>query len=193
MGAMGQIVVIKRDEVFRAFIEEYPNIELVDSRSTDWMNDKAYPIMVDMLTATPDLWGVYSHCDDIIPGIFSAIEQAGKLHPVGHEKHITVVSIDADPVSLEKIREGIQDATIDQSPYEMACIMVKAVLMFAQGLELPKFPDNIVEVRADLITAEDLDDPLLWGNFGVPHNELWPRTQEIFEYYKWPGDEKLYR
>ncbi len=193
MGAMGQLISTQRDEAFRAIIKEHPNIELVDSKATEWMVEKAYPIMIDMLTATPDLWGIYSQSDCILPGIWSALEQAGKLYPVGHEKHIITVAIDGAPVALDKIREGYHDLTIEQSPYAMGCVVAKGVLMLAKGLELPEVPDNLIEVRPVRISAENVDDPSLWGNFGVPHDELWPRTQEIFEYYKWPGDEKLYK
>jgi ribose transport system substrate-binding protein len=193
MGAMGQIIATQRDESFRAIIKKYPNIELVDSKATDWMTEKAYPIMIDMLTATPDIWGIFSQSDCILPGIWAALEQAGRLFPVGNEKHIITVAIDGAPVALEKIREGIHDMTVEQSPYAMGCVVAKGVLMLAKGLDLPKVPDNLVEVRPVRITVVNVDDPSLWGNFGVPHDELWPRTQEIFEYYKWPGDEKLYK
>jgi ribose transport system substrate-binding protein len=192
MGVMGQIITRQRDEAFRAIIEKHPNIELVDSKVTDWMTEKAYPIMMDMLTATPDLWGIYSQSDCLLPGVWAALEQTGKLYPVGHEKHIITVAMDGAPVALDKIREGFHDLTIEQSPYAMACVAIKGVFMLAKGLDLPKSPDNFIEVRPVLITAENVDDPTLWGNFGVPHDELWPRTQEIFEYYKWPGDEKLF-
>jgi len=192
MGAMGQIIATQRDEAFRAIIEKYPNIELVDSKPTDWMTEKAYSIMIDMLTATPDLWGIYSQSDCMLPGILAALEQAGKLYPVEDEKHIITVAIDGAPVALEKIREGVHDMTVEQSPYAMGCVVAKGVLMLAKGLDLPEPPDSLIEIRPVLITAENVDDPSLWGNFGVPHDELWPRTQEVFDYYKWPNDEKLY-
>jgi len=51
---------------------------------------------------------------------------------------------------------------------------------------------NIIEVEPVLITAANCNDPALYGNYGVPHNEVWPKTQEIFDFYKWPGDEKIY-
>lgn len=193
MGAMGQLIATQRDEAFRAIIEKHPNIELVDSKATDWMTEKAYPIMIDMLTATPDLWGIYSQSDCILPGIWAALEQAGKLYPLGHEKHIITVAIDGAPVALEKIREGYHDLTIEQSPYAMGCVVAKGVLMLANGLNLPEPPNHLIEVRPVRITLENIDDPSLWGNYGTPHDELWPRTQEIFEYYKWPGDENIYR
>jgi len=192
MGPVGQIITTQRDESFRAIIEKHPNIELVDSKPTDWMVEKGYAVMTDMLTTTPDIWGIFSQTDCILPGVFSALKQAGKLYPAGHEKHIVIGSIDGEPFALESIRKGFLDMTVEQSPYEMAIVVAKGVLMLAKGLDLPKAPDNLVEVRPIRIDAENIDDPLFFGNFGVSCDHLWPGTQEIFEYYKWPGDEKLY-
>lgn len=192
MGTMGQQMSYQRDEYFRAYIKDYPNIELVDSKATDWLTEKAYPIMSDMLTVTPDLWGIYTQSDDMIPGILAALEQAGKLYPVGHEKHVVLVSIDGSPLAIEKIKEGVLDVCMEQSSYAMAVLTAKAVLMVTQGLDLPKAPDNYIEIPPVRITAENVDDPSLWGNFGEHHDVLWPRTQEIWESFKWPGDEKLY-
>jgi len=192
IGAMGSLVAINRDEAFRETIKDYPNIELVDSKVADWLTEKAHAITVDMLTTTPDIWGIYSQSDCMLPGVFSALEQAGKLFPVGHEKHIITVSIDGAPYALEKIREGVHDMTVEQSPYGMACMMAKGALMVAKGVPLPESPNNIIELGPLIVTAENVDDPALWGNFGVPSDELWPGTQEIFDRYKWPGDEKIY-
>ena len=192
MGAMGQLIATQRDEAFRAIIDQHPNIEIVDSKATDWMTEKAYPIMMDMLTATPDLWGIYAQSDCILPGIWAALEQSGKLFPVGHEEHIITVAIDGAPVALEKIRDGFHDLTVEQSPYAMGCVVAKGVLMLAKGLDLPEPPNHLIEVRPVRITAENVDDPSLWGNYGVPRDEVWPRTQEIFDYYDWPGHENIY-
>jgi len=192
MGAAGQLIVIQRDKSFRSIIEKHPNIELVDSKYTDWKTEEAYSIMVDMLTVTPDIWGIYLQGDVLLPGILEALEQAGRLYPVGHEKHIITASVDGAPVALDKIREGVHDFTVEQNPYAMSCVVAKGALMIAQGLDLPKGEDRIVEVRPISITAENVEEPSLWGNYGVPRDELWPRTQEVFDYYKWPGDEKIY-
>src|SRR5690606_11240395 len=55
MGAMGQLIATQRDYDFITIIEQHTNIELVESKATDWMTEKAYPIMIVMLSATPDL------------------------------------------------------------------------------------------------------------------------------------------
>ena len=149
--------------------------------------------MIDMLSATPDLWGVFSQSDAYVPGIIAAMKESERLHPAGHKNHIVYVSIDGNPVALPYIREGYIDVTMDQNPYAMGCVVAKGVLMVANGLGLPEFPDNNITTDVIPITVENVDDPSLWGNFGVPKEKLWPRTQEFFEYYKWQDDEKIYR
>lgn len=192
MGLGGTIITSERDRGFRSIIDQHPNIEIVDSKHADWMTDKAHTVMSDMLTATPDIWGVFAYCSNYAPAVLSAIEQAGRLFPTGHEDHIFYVDIDGAPPSLDGIRKGHIDMSVENNPYIMAVGATKGALMLAQGLSLPKYPSNIVDIPLSRITAENVDDIALWGNFGVPHDTLWPRTQEIFEHFKWPGDEKLY-
>jgi len=192
LGNMGQIITQERDKAFREVIAQHPNIELVDSKSADWLIEKANAVVTDMFTATPDIWGIFSQSDCMLPGIFSALKQAGKLFPAGDERHILVIACDGAPYSLQKIREGFLDVVLEQNPYVMASLVAKGALMAAKGLPLPEYPDNIIDVEPVFVTAENCDDPSLWGNYGVPHDELWPKTQEIFDFYKWPGDEKIY-
>jgi len=192
MGNLANLNANQRNEYFLAAIEKYPNIEIVNSQAGDWISDKAYNLMTDMLTATPDIWGVYSHSDCMLPGIFSALKQAGKLYPAGDEKHVYIASIDGDPYAVGKIGEGILDVTIVQQAYDMAILSAKVALMVGKGIDLPKFPDNYNEVGTVNVTAENKDDPSLWANYGVPKDELFPATQQVFEYYKYPGDEKIF-
>jgi len=192
MGDMGQIITQRRDEAFREVIAQHPNIDLVDSKPADWLLEKANAIITDMLTATPDIWAIFSQSDCMLPGILSALEQAGRLFPVSDERHIITIGCDGLPYAIQKIREGVHDLTLEQNPYAMATVVAKGALMVAKGIPLPKYPENIIEVEPVLITAENCDDPSLWGNFGVPHNEVWANTQKVFEYYKWLGDEKIY-
>lgn len=193
MGNLANLNARQRDIYFREVLEEkYPNIEIVNSQAGDWISDKAYNLMMDMLTATPDIWGVYSHSDCMNPGIMSALRQAGKLYPVGDERHIQMVSIDGAPLAIQTVREGTLDVTITQKAYDMAILSAKVALMVGKGIDLPKFPDNYVEVGTVNITTENEADPILWANYGVPKDELWPSTQKVFEYYKYPGDEKIF-
>lgn len=192
MGNLANMNARERSEYFQKGLEKYPNIELVDSVEAEWFSDKAYDLLSDLLTATPDIWGVFIHSDGMLPGVWAALKQANKLYPVGDEKHVFLVSINGDPVGLKGIREGVQDVIIEHSAYGHAIISAKAALMVAKGIDYPESPGNNIQTTTSIVTIENVDDPSLWGNFGIPHDVLWPGTQELFEFYKWPGDEKIF-
>ena len=82
----------------------------------------------DVLTANPDLFGIFSHSDCMLPGIIAALTQSSKLAPVGEEGHVVVIAVDGAPNALDYVRQGYLDATIEQSSPMMATVAVKAIL-----------------------------------------------------------------
>ncbi len=185
MGPLGQVITTERDASFKKVLSKHSNIELVDTRACDWEADKAMDAASDILTRYPDIFAFYVQSDCMLPGVLAALKRANRLYPRGHKDHVITIACDGAPYALEQIRNGFHDMTVEQSPYAMATVLAKGVLMLAQGKPLPKFPDNLISVEPVCITSENVDDPSLWGNFGVPHDELWPRTEEIWNYYDW--------
>jgi ribose transport system substrate-binding protein len=100
--------------------EKYPDIT-VKSLNPEWVADNAYKMVLDALTQSADMKGVFSHNDEMIRGVVSALRQMGKLVPAGQAGHFAVVGLDGTP--LQRIREGTQDATVEQSPIAMGAII----------------------------------------------------------------------
>lgn len=183
MGPLGQIITTDRDKSFKKVISKHKNIKIVDTRACDWLADKAMDAASDMLTRFPDIFAFYVQSDCMLPGVLAALQRANKLYPIDHKNHVITVACDGAPYALEQIRKGFHDMTIEQSPYAMGTVLAKGVLLIAQGKPLPKSPRNFVSVDPVCITHKNVDDPSLWGNFGVPHDKLWPRTEEIWNKY----------
>ena len=53
----------------------------VKSLNTKWVADNAYKMVLNGFTQNPDIKGVFSHNDEMIRGIVSALRQIGKLDP----------------------------------------------------------------------------------------------------------------
>ena len=91
----------------KGFTEEmkakFPDIT-VKSLNTEWVADNAYKMSLDALTQDPNVKGVFSHNDEMIRGVVSALRQTGKLTPPGDANHITVVGLDGTPLALQRIR-----------------------------------------------------------------------------------------
>jgi ribose transport system substrate-binding protein len=141
--------------------EKYPNIE-VRSLNTEWVADNAYKMVLDAFTQNKDVKGVFSHNDEMVRGVVSALRQIGRLVPYGKEGHVVVVGLDGTPLALNRIREGTQDASVGQDPFAMGGFILGNIIDYFDGKSFK--PKNSTEPI--LITKENVNDPSLWGNFG---------------------------
>jgi ribose transport system substrate-binding protein len=148
----------------KGFTEEmkakFPGVE-VKSLNTEWVADNAYKMVLDALTQDPNVKGVFSHNDEMIRGVVSALRQTGKLVPPGDSGHIVVIGLDGTPLALQRIREGTQDATVEQSPIAMGNFIFDQILDYFDGKPVKKKG----ETKPTLITKANVDDPAHWGNF----------------------------
>jgi len=190
-GDMKQAIAQQRVTGWQESVDKNPNLKYVNVRETNWGPEAAMAAAEDFLTADPDLYALFQHSDCMTPGTLAGLKRVGKLYPVGDSRHVMVVSVDGAPDGLQAIRDGWIDLTIDQSPYAMACIIAKGALMVAQGIKLPEIGEGVIQSKPARITAENVDTPSLWGNYGVPHDEVWPDTLKIWEEYRFAGDEVI--
>jgi len=179
-GDMGNNVAQLRSAGFNDVVAEYEGIEVV-SIPTEWQQEKFFQGTLDVV-GSRDVDAIYFHSDSVgaIP-ILQALEQLGKKVPAGEEGHIFLASIDGTPNCLEAIREGFQDQCSSQ-PTPAFGILVDYVEMELNGETIepgivekedaPWSPATIEESETGLmlnlattnVTAENVDDPTLWGN-----------------------------
>lgn len=141
---------------------KYPKVQ-VKSLNTEWVADNAYKMVLDAFTQDPNVKGVFSHNDEMVRGIVSALRQIGKLLPAGDPGHVFVVGLDGTPLALDRIREGTQDATVAQDPYAMGGGgILEQVIAYLEGREY----NNNMQTKPYLIDKANVDDKRNWGNFG---------------------------
>jgi ribose transport system substrate-binding protein len=144
---------------------KYPDIE-VRSLNTEWVADNAnkidnsYKIVLHALAQNPNTMGVFSDNDELVPGVVSALRQIGKLVPVGQQGHVAIVGVNGTPGALDRIRKGIQDASVGKDPNRMAEIALNQIIAYFDGKPF----DAKSETTPILITKDNVDDPNLWGN-----------------------------
>jgi ribose transport system substrate-binding protein len=155
--------------------QEFPNIQLIE-RPTDWDPAKQVANIQTVLTANPDLGGIYMQSDWALSASLAAIKQAGHGAKVGQPGHVYTISIDASPLGLKKIKEGVLDAEISQ-PLDL---YVKHGLQYLQGAidgntwrpgttnhnsRIVRFSGNLMDlVAAKLVTRANVNDRTLWAN-----------------------------
>ena len=147
----------------KGFVERmkaaYPGIA-VKSLNTEWVADTAYKMVLDAFTQDPGTRGVFSHNDEMLRGVASALRQIGKLKPAGDEEHVALVGLDGTPLALKRIRDGVQDATVEQSPYAMGGAIFDAIVAHFEGRPVPEK----ARTEPTLITKANVEAPDHWGN-----------------------------
>lgn len=159
-GPLGAFHAENRHKGFIEVMEKYPDIKVITIEAPEWASDKGREATIDTLTANPDLAAIYSHSDNMLIGAIPALEQSGRLFPMGDEKHMPVVGIDAAPFGLKGVREGWIDVTYGQDPVWMGEEAVKAAIKLIKGEKVEEF----VNMDPIVVTKENVDDENLWAN-----------------------------
>jgi len=129
-GEVGQIVGeytapsgIARVQAFKDVIAKYPDMQLVvttDTPTGPWTRQGAYDAMKGVLSAHPDIDGMFGVDDELAAGIVLALAEAGKAGSV------VVVGASGDRSAFQSIKEGELDATIAYSPYDIGKFSIDA-------------------------------------------------------------------
>jgi len=185
-GQPGQDVAEQRAQGFHEVLEQYPDIQII-SLPGYWKTEEGFKITLDVLTAHPDLDGIYYHADLYIPGIVEGIKAAkGTFAKVGEPGHIFILGIDGNPAGLAQVKEKFADGVVVQPLRDYGALIVPIIVAYLEkGPEaLPKpgeilveegkawSPAYVVQTAAgievwtnvfyvDHLTAHD---PNLWGN-----------------------------
>jgi ribose transport system substrate-binding protein len=159
----GPLGAIHADNRYQGFHEvmsaKYPDIEIITHEAQEWASDRGREITVDTLTANPDIAAIYSHSDNMMIGAVPALEQSGRLFPMGDPNHIPIASIDAAPFGVSAVQNGYIDVTFGQDPIWMGQEAVKAAVALAKG----ESPAAVMEMPPIRVTKENAADPDLWA------------------------------
>ncbi len=128
--------------------EKYPDLKLVADKVSDGNATTGLNIMTDLITAIPDLRGVFA--DNLIQceGASQAIAENKKGDT------IKLVCFDADDKLVGYLKDGNIAGLLLQDPYRMGYDGVKSGLAASKG---EKLPAN-VDTGANLVTKANMDN-----------------------------------
>lgn len=164
MGGKGQVLlvdgtpiqtIIDRITGCKNVAANYPDIQIVGQQAS--RNDRASGMSVttDMLTANPDVTGIFGMNDPSALGAVLAVEQAGK------SGQIKVTGVDGSPEAVQELtRDGspfIGSAT--QNPGEMVRQAVKAAVAITEGQTLT---ETNVLIPSVLVTRDNVGEYPGW-------------------------------
>jgi ribose transport system substrate-binding protein len=141
------------DERAKGFKEElaskYPGLKLVADKVADGQATTGLNIMTDLITANPNLHGVFASNLIMAQGAGQAIAE----NKVADK--IKLVGFDSDDKLIKLLTDGTITALVVQDPYRMGYDGVKTALAASKGEKVETF----VDTGANLITKENMNTP----------------------------------
>jgi len=138
-----------REDGFEEGLKAHPGLTLVSKQYCQSDVAKAMSITQDMMTANPDLAGIFAANEAAAIGAAQAIRAAGKAGQV------KLVAFDAAEEEINALKEGVVQALIVQSPFNMGALGVKAAVDAINGKPVEKRIDTGVTV----VTQENFNTP----------------------------------
>lgn len=114
-------------------------VQVVNARGCT--RDAGVTVTEDLLTANPDLDGIFYVCDQPMLGGIEAIKNAGK-----RPEDLFIVGFDAEPEAVELVEQGVIDGDVAQFPGKMGELAVENAIRAVDGEAVPKFIDSGAEV-----------------------------------------------
>jgi ribose transport system substrate-binding protein len=136
-----------REKGFRDTIKKFPKIKLVQEQHAEGKSSKALQVVTDILTAHPNLAGIFTANEPGAIGAVNAVENEGR------KGKVQIVGFDASVALIKAIRSGTLDSTIVQDPYQMGYRGVKVLYDAIQG----KKANPLEKTPIKLVTKDNLD------------------------------------
>ncbi len=121
-GTLGRGDAEAYSEGFKEGLAKNPKLQVVSQVSAEWNRQKAYEAATNIITAHPDLVGLFVQNEDMAVGAVNALERLGKL------EQVTIVSQNGAPYGLDLIKEGKLKLT-NANPPSIASVMALRILL----------------------------------------------------------------
>tara|TARA_R100000935_G_scaffold1934_2_gene5816 strand:- start:1152 stop:2096 length:945 start_codon:yes stop_codon:yes gene_type:complete len=146
IGGAGKVAVVAHDQTSRTGIDRrdgflnqieanYPDIEVVSVQYGAGDQLQSTEVAKAILTANPDLAGMFGTNEGSAIGIVNAIREMGS-------EGVTIIGYDSGKAQTDAIREGLMAGAITQNPVGIGYETVKAAVAAMNGEELPAIIDT---------------------------------------------------
>ncbi|MFB2552987.1 ABC transporter substrate-binding protein [Ensifer soli] len=141
------------DQRHEGFMEQikakYPGLKVIADKYADGQATTGLNMMTDLITANPNLVGVFASNLIMAQGVGQAIAE----NKLGDK--IKVIGFDSDEKTVGFLKEGVLAGLVVQDPYRMGYDGVKTALAVSKGEKVETF----VDTGANLVTKANMADP----------------------------------
>jgi ABC-type sugar transport system substrate-binding protein len=181
-GNLAQNVAQLRGAGFNDVMKQHPEVEVI-SKVGDWDASKGVDIVRDVVSAQPELDGIYMHSDCVYAtGTVQTLKELGKDAESGKDGHIFLASVDACLGALELMRANKFDHASNQPIPDFGVLAADFIEKKLKGEEI--VPGEVTKEgalwsparieKADVglqlflsttaINSSNMNDERLWGN-----------------------------
>jgi ribose transport system substrate-binding protein len=159
----GSASTMAREAGFEAKIKEsYPDIHIVDKRFGMADVAKSMTVAENMLTAFPDIDGMFGSNESSTVGAARALQTA--------RSKVKLVGFDSSPTLIEGLKDGLIDSLVTQNPFDMGYKSVKAAVAKLNGIAV----DHVQNLPPVVVTKANLDEPAI-------HARLFPDLDQYLK------------
>jgi len=138
----------ERRQGFMEQLATYPGIKLVADKYADGQAATGLNITTDLLTANPNLVGIFASNLIMAQGAGQALAENGAAEKVA------LIGFDSDEKLVSFLKDGTIDGLVVQDPFRMGYDGIKTALAVSKGETVEKF----VDTGANLITTANMDE-----------------------------------
>lgn len=154
-GLLGDDSATNRHAAFEAALEDYPDIEVVDSQTASWSQSDAMALVENWIVNYPDLKGIFSANDTMALGAVEALKNAGK------NGEVKVSGCDGIEAALNAVKDGDLVITNANDGFCIAGYGAAYAIQAALGsldVEAMDPADRMVFCKTTLVTEDNADD-----------------------------------
>ncbi len=139
----------RREGFLDQIATKYPGLKVIADKYADGQATTGLNMMTDLITANPNLVGVFASNLIMAQGVGQAIAE----NKLGDK--IKVIGFDSDDKTVGFLKEGVLTGLVVQDPYRMGYDGIKTALAVSKGEKVETF----VDTGANLVTKENMADP----------------------------------
>ncbi len=134
---------ILRSKGFMEVIDTYDGIEVVESKTGEWSQDKGRQVVEAWIAAGVDFDVIYAHNDGMALGAIEALKSSG----IKPGSDVKIISVDAIKAAFEAMERGDLNATVECSPL-LGPLGFESLLAAIEGKPVDQYiitPDSLYD------------------------------------------------
>ncbi|MBP2475563.1 ABC-type sugar transport system substrate-binding protein [Crossiella equi] len=146
-GLLGTSASRDRGEGFQQGLALRSSVRIAEQKSADFDRARGMAVTAQMLTAKPNVKGLFAENDDMALGAVQALgDKAGN--------EVKVVGFDGTPEALAAVNSGKLAATIAQQPKELGRQAVEQAVKYLRGETVR----NLIEIPVRVVTKANVQE-----------------------------------